>query len=152
MTTKNPYHPPYLGVAYYPEAWPEEEMAKDIAQMKDAGIHVARMGEFAWSKMEPREGEFHFEWLHRVINALADAGIATILGTPTATPPIWLSRKYPNIMKENETGRRRQHGGRRHCCSNNPHYRAASARIVEAMAKEVGENENVIGWQIDNEI
>ncbi|MBQ8441266.1 MAG: beta-galactosidase [Clostridia bacterium] len=152
MTKKNSYHPPYLGVAYYPEAWPEEEMAKDIAKMKEAGINVARMGEFAWSKMELREGEFHFEWLHRVINALADAGIATILGTPTATPPIWLSRKYPDIMKENETGRRRQHGGRRHCCSNNPHYRAASARIVEAMAKEFGENENVIGWQIDNEI
>ena len=61
------YRPPYLGVAYYPEDWPEEEMANDIAKMKDAGINVARVGEFAWSKMEPREGEFHFEWLHRVI-------------------------------------------------------------------------------------
>jgi beta-galactosidase GanA len=127
-------------------------MEKDIARTKEAGINVARIAEFAWSKMEPVEGEFHFAWLHRVIDALAKEGIATILGTPTATPPIWLSRRYPDIMREEENGRRRQHGGRRHCCSNNPHYRAASARIVEAMAKEFGQDENVIGWQIDNEI
>ena len=146
------YRPPYLGVAYYPEDWPEEEMANDIAKMKDAGINVARVGEFAWSKMEPREGEFHFEWLHRVIDALADAGIATVLGTPTATPPIWLSRQHPDVMREQENGRHLRHGGRRHCCSNNPNYRDASARIVEAMAKEFGQDENVIGWQIDNEI
>lgn len=146
------YKPPYLGVAYYPEDWPEDEMAKDIAKMKDAGINVARIGEFAWSKMEAEEGKFTFEWLHRVIDSLAEAGIATILGTPTATPPIWLSRRSPEVMFEQENGRRRQHGGRRHCCSNNSEYRAASARIVEAMAKEFGDDENIIGWQIDNEI
>ncbi len=146
------YKPLYLGVAYYPEDWAEDEMAKDIAKMKDAGINVARVGEFAWSKMEPRENEYNFEWLHRVVDSLAEAGIATVLGTPTATPPIWLSRKHPDIMMEYESGRRSQHGGRRHCCSNNPNYRAASARIVEEMAKEFGKDRNVIGWQIDNEI
>ncbi len=146
------YKPPYLGVAYYPEDWPEEELERDAAKMVDAGIRVARVAEFAWSRMEPVEGEYHFEWLHRVVDTLAAHGIATVLGTPTATPPIWLSKKHPDVLAEKEDGRRFQHGGRRHCCSNNPHYREASARIVEAMAKEFAADENVIGWQIDNEI
>ena len=146
------YMPPYLGCAYYPEDWPEEEMERDAAKMADAGITVARVAEFAWSRMEPAEGEYRFDWLHRVVDTLAAHGVATVLGTPTATPPIWLSQQHPDVMAENENGRRSQHGGRRHCCSNNPHYRAASARIVEAMAKEFADDENVIGWQIDNEI
>ncbi len=144
--------PPYLGVAYYPEDWDESEQEYDIAKMQEAGITVARIGEFAWHKMEPRPGEYDFAWLHRVIDRLAEAGIAVVLGTPTATPPRWLISLHPDVTVENEAGHKISHGGRRHCCSNNPHYREYSARIVEAMAREFGEDENVIGWQIDNEI
>ena len=81
----------YLGAAYYPEDWDESEQASDIVKMKEAGINIVRMGEFAWHNMEPREGEFDFEWLHRVVDRLGKAGIKTILGTPTATPPVWLT-------------------------------------------------------------
>ena len=144
--------PPYLGCAYYPEDWPVEEIEKDAAKMKATGIQVARIAEFAWSRMERTEGVFTFDWLHHVVDTLAKYGIATVMGTPTATPPIWLSRKYPDVLKENENGRREQHGGRRHCCSNNEHYREYSARIVEKMAQVFADDENVIGWQIDNEI
>ena len=146
------YNPPYFGSDYYPEDWSDEELVKDAQKMRECGMNVARIAEFAWSKMEPREGEFEFAWLHRVVDTLAAHGIATILGTPTATPPVWLGRKYPDIFLEQENGRRRQHGGRRHCCSNNPRYREYSARIVEKMAQEFADDENVIGWQIDNEI
>ena len=75
-----------------------------------------------------------------------------MLGTPTATPPRWLIRRYPDVVTEQENGRRTSHGGRRHCCSNNDHYRFYSTRIVEAMAKEFADEPGVIGWQIDNEI
>ena len=128
------FKPPYLGVAYYPEDWDEQVMYEDIAMMKKAGINVARIGEFAWSKMEKREGEFTFDWLHKVVDELGKSDIATVLCTPSATPPRWLSLKYPDIMTERENGEVRNHGARRNCCSNNPHYIEYSLRIAEEMA------------------
>lgn len=146
------YKPLYLGSAYYPEDWDVSEMPKDIAKMKEMGMNVARMAEFAWAKMEPEEGKFDFKWLHDAVDMLAANGIKSILGTPSATPPRWLSVMYPDVFYIESDGNPRSHGGRRDCCSNNPHYRYYSARIAEEMAKEFGNDENVIGWQIDNEI
>ena len=143
---------PFLGCAYYPEDWDEKEIPFDISMMKKAGIKCARIGEFAWRKMEPAEGKYDFKWLHHVVDSLKEAGIAVVMGTPTATPPIWLSKKFPAVLKRNADGTRIEHGGRRHCCSNNPDYLAASDRIVEMMGKEFGDDENIIGWQLDNEI
>lgn len=145
-------HSPFLGAAYYPEAWAEKEQEHDIALMKEAGIKVVRLAEFAWYKMEPREGEYHFEWLHNSISKLSEAGIAVILGTPTATPPQWVEEKDPDMMQLDETGIRAQHGARRNNCSNNPTYRKYAAKIVEKMAQEFGQDPHVIGWQVDNEI
>ncbi len=152
MMENNKFMPPYLGVAYYPEDWDDSEQEYDISKMKEAGINVARIAEFAWHKMEPRPGEYDFEWLHSVVNKLGEAGIAVVMGTPTATPPRWLSKLYPDVFTEYENGRRASHGGRRHCCSNNPHYREYSARIVQRMGEEFGNDPYIIGWQIDNEI
>ena len=145
-------NPPYLGAAYYPEDWPDTEIDYDIQKMKEAGINTARIGEFAWKKMEPKPGQYDFAWLHRVVNKLGEAGIAVVMGTPTATPPKWLSNMYPDVMTVNAADRKASHGGRRHCCSNNPDYRKYSALIVEAMAKEFGDDPYIVGWQIDNEI
>jgi len=148
----NKYKPPFVGVAYYPEDWDESCLEYDISMMKKAGFNVARVAEFAWTKMEKTEGVFTFDWLHRVVDALGEAGIATILCTPSATPPRWLSVKHPDVFAESENGAVQNHGGRRHCCSNNPNYIKYSLRIAEEMAKEFADDENVIGWQIDNEI
>ena len=144
--------PPYLGAAYYPEDWDPSEADRDIEKMLSVGINVARIGEFAWHKMEPADGEFDFGWLHETVDRLRKAGIGVILGTPTATPPIWLTKKYPDMLVEYKNGRVMQHSGRRHACSNHPEYLKYSARIVEKMAQEFGRDEAVIGWQIDNEI
>ncbi len=143
---------PMLGAAYYPEAWPDDQIPADIEKMKQAGIHAVRIGEFAWHKMEPKNGEYHFEWLHDVIEQLQQAGIAVILGTPSATPPIWLEELDPEMRLLDDVGLRHDHGGRRHCCSNNPTYRQHCVRIAEKMAQAFGSHPNVIGWQIDNEI
>ncbi len=143
---------PWLGVAYYPEDWPEENIESDIRRMKALGISAARIAEFAWHRMEPRPGEFDFSFFHRVVDKLGEAGIAVVLGTPTATPPQWLGRLYPDIFAEKENGRVMQHGGRRHCCSNNAHYNDYCMRIVERMAQEFADDPHVVGWQIDNEI
>ena len=143
---------PWLGVAYYPEDWPEEEIDGDIRRMKEIGVNAVRIAEFAWHRMEPRPGEFDFSFFHRVVDRMGEAGIAVVLGTPTATPPRWLSRLYPDVFAERENGRQAAHGGRRHCCSNNAHYNAYCMRIVEKMAQEFADDSHVVGWQIDNEI
>ena len=143
---------PFLGCAYYPEDWDDGQLDYDIGMMLKAGIACARIGEFAWRKMEPAPGRYEFGWLHRVVDALGKAGIAVVLGTPTATPPVWLGEAHPDVFVRLENGTRAQHGGRRHCCSNNPHYLAACDGIVRAMGREFGGDPNVIGWQLDNEI
>ena len=143
---------PFLGCAYYPEDWNESEIEKDIAKMRKAGISCVRLAEFAWHKMEPTENEYNFTWLHNVIDKLYDNGISVILGTPTATPPRWLSKKYPDIFIINESGVSRSFGGRCDCCSNNAHYLEACDKIVKKMGEEFGSDKNVIAWQIDNEV
>lgn len=140
-----------LGAAYYPEHWPEERWPEDIRLMQTAGFTVVRMAEFAWSTLQSSAEEFDFDWLERAISLLADQGIASILGTPTAAPPAWLIQKHPDLLAVDENGRRVQFGNRCHYCVNSPEFHSATQRIVEAMAKRFGKNAHVIGWQIDNE-
>jgi len=140
------------GADYYPEAWPESQWEKDAAMMREAGINVVRMGEFAWVKMEPQEGHFDFAWLDRAIELLSAHGIRTVLGTPTASPPAWLYAKYPGIAAMDATGVRYRFGSRRNYCIHSPDFFSATTRIVTAMAEHFKSNAAVIGWQIDNEL
>ena len=142
----------YYGAAYYPEDWPEENIDQDIEMMKEAGVNVVRMAEFAWFKMEPEEGKYNFDWLHRVIDKLHSNGIDVILGTPTATPPAWLAEKHPEMYRVTQDGTRLHHGGRRDCSYTSKVYNDYCNKIVVAMAKEFGHKEGVIGWQTDNEM
>jgi beta-galactosidase len=141
----------HLGAAYYPEHWPEDRWPEDIRLMREAGLTVARLAEFAWSTLEPERGEFRFNWLERAISMLASAGIVSVLGTPTAAPPAWLVQEHPNLMAVDESGGRVQFGNRCHYCVNSPEFHAATRRIVSAMAERFGNNPHVIGWQLDNE-
>ena len=143
--------PPYLGAAYYPETWPLSYIPEDIELMQGAGCNVMRLGEFAWYRMEPKEGEYDFTWLHEAVDKMAEKGILTVMCTPTCTPPRWLSVKYPEILSVDAEGRVFPHGSRRQYCPNNPIYREYTARIVAKMAEEFGNDEHVIAWQIDNE-
>jgi beta-galactosidase len=140
-----------FGVDYYPEQWPESYWEDDARRMREAGVKVVRMAEFAWYLMEPREGTYDFSLFDRAIDVLARHGIQTILGTPTATPPKWLTQKYPETLAVSSSGQRVSDQTRRHYCYNSPLYRQLSRRIVEAMAGHFKDNPHVIGWQIDNE-
>src|SRR5215475_11687475 len=86
---------PLLGTAWYPEQWPESRWEADLALMQQAGVHMVRVGEFAWSRMEPEEGHYDLDWLDHAITAAAKHGIYSVVGTPTEAPPAWLTRKYP---------------------------------------------------------
>ena len=140
-----------LGACYYPEHWPEEWWAKDAQRMRELGIAYVRIGEFAWSRCEPRREEFAWGWLDRAIDALAAAGLKIVLGTPTATPPKWLMDEYPEIQPTDEEGRPRGFGSRRHYTFSSQAYRRESARIVEALAGRYGRHPALVGWQTDNE-
>lgn len=143
--------PMRFGVCYYPEQWPEDRWAADAAAMVDLGLGLVRIGEFAWAKMEPSRGSFEWAWLDRAIETLSSAGLGIVLGTPTATPPVWLMREHPEIMSVGGDGRRRAYGSRRHTCPTSARFRDESARIVSAMVDRYGEDEGVVAWQIDNE-
>ncbi len=140
-----------LGTAWYPEQWPESRWEQDLQLMEAAHIKMVRVAEFAWSAMEPSEGHYEFGWLDRAIEMAAKHGIVTVLGTPTATPPAWLTYKYPDTLRIEESGQRAIHGNRAHGNVTSPRYLQLCRQIAEQMANHFGHNPNVVGWQIDNE-
>jgi beta-galactosidase len=140
-----------LGVCYYPEHWPESWWQQDAERMFSIGIRHVRIGEFAWSRLEPQAGQFTWGWLDRVMDVLGAAGLKVVLGTPTATPPKWLVDQHPDIIPYDIDGKPRGFGSRRHYSFSSDTYRRESARIVEAMAKRYGEHPALSGWQTDNE-
>lgn len=140
-----------IGVCYYPEHWPESLWEDDARRMCDLGIEYVRIGEFAWSKLEPKRGYFQFEWLDRAIQLLGSHGLKIILGTPTATPPKWLVNEMPDMLPVDAQGNVRGFGSRRHYSFAHEGYRKESARIVEILAKRYGSNEHIVAWQTDNE-
>lgn len=141
----------HYGCDYYPEHWPESRWADDARLMREAGFNVARIGEFAWAKMEPRQGIFDWVWLDQVIGILADHDIEVVLGTPTAAPPPWLTTAHPEILPRDQHRRTRHAGSRHHYCPNSPIYRDHTQRIVTNLAERYGHDHRVIGWQTDNE-
>lgn len=139
------------GTCYYPEHWDEALWADDARRMVEAGLTWVRIGEFAWSRLESRPGEFTWDWLDRAIEVLGAAGLKVVLGTPTATPPRWMADKHPDMFAVDVDGKPRGFGSRRHYCFSHEGYRAESARIVEIFAKRYGGNPHVAAWQTDNE-
>jgi beta-galactosidase len=140
-----------LGVAYYPEQWPRERWELDASLMADAGLSIARIGEFAWARLEPRRGAFDFDWLDEAIGILAERGLEVVLGTPTAAPPAWLVEEHPEILPQRADGQVK-FGHRRHYCPNQPAFHAATEAIVAALAERFGRDGRVLGWQVDNEL
>ncbi|MEL6875161.1 MAG: beta-galactosidase [Pseudomonadota bacterium] len=140
-----------LGCCYYPEHWPEDMWAEDAARMVDIGLSQVRIGEFAWSRIEPQPGQYDWDWLDRAIATLGDAGLEIILGTPTATPPKWLVDRIPDMVAVDADGKPRGFGSRRHYCFSHAGYRKECERIVTAMAERYGQHEAIAAWQTDNE-
>lgn len=154
MSQKQRYQWPHMtmGACYYPEQWDESLWENDLCRMLSAGISVIRVGEFAWSKIEPREGEFTFAFFDRFLALAHRKGMKVIFGTPTVTPPAWLTETYPEVLNARRDGVLYRHGGRRHYNYNSPVYRMFCARVVEQMAIHLGHHPAIVGWQIDNEL
>ena len=141
-----------VGVYYYPEAWPESQWARDMANIRKLDMEFVHMGEFAWYFMEPQEGNYQFDWLEKNVALAAKNGLKVVLCTPSATPPIWLTRAHPEILMVDAKGSTMQHGGREQADWNSPLYREYVTKIDTELAKRFGNDPRVWGWQIDNEL
>ncbi|MCY0093950.1 beta-galactosidase [Hoeflea ulvae] len=140
-----------LGVCYYPEHWPETRWAEDAARMAALGLTFVRIGEFAWSRLEPKRGAYDFDWLRRAIDTLHAAELKVVLGTPTATPPKWLVDEMPDMLPVGADGLVRKFGSRRHYDFSHDGYLEECKRITLALAKAFGTHPGVVAWQTDNE-
>lgn len=140
-----------LGAAWYPEQWPESRWNADLDLMQKAHMHVVRVGEFAWTALEPAEGKYELGWLEHAINLAGQHGIYVILGTPTAGPPVWMATKYPDILITQANGKQYTGSTRNHYNWNSDRYKRFVREMDEQLSKRFGHNPWVIGWQIDNE-
>ena len=142
-----------LGVCYYPEHWPQAWWPRDAARMKALGLTYVRIGEFAWSRLEPEPGRYECDWLDRAISVLGDAGLKVVMCTPTATPPKWLVDAHPDILPVDPgSGRVRGFGSRRHSDFSSDTWLSEALRITKMLAGRYGDNHHVVGWQTDNEL
>lgn len=141
------------GGDYNPEQWLDRPdiLAQDIEMMKKAGVNTVTLGVFSWSVIEPREGEFHFEWLDKIMDDLYAAGIYTVLATPSGARPAWLDEKYPEAMRTTTAGVKNLHGVRHNHCMSSPEYRRLVREMDTRLAKRYGKHPGLLIWHISNE-
>lgn len=142
---------PSLGVCYYPEHWDESRWPVDLHEMRTLGLTYVRVGEFAWSRLEPGPGKLDFSWLLRFLELAHREGLRVVVGTPTGSPPKWLVDAMPDMLSVDENGSTRAFGSRRHYCFSHEGYREECRRIVTRLGQAVGAHPAVHAWQIDNE-
>ena len=141
-----------IGVDYYPEQWDRSLWERDAEIMARTGVKIVRLAEFAWSRLEPQDGVFNFEWLDDVIRIFSRFAIGIVLGIPTNCPPLWMYEQYPDIVQVDPDGKPKQLGIRGHRCLNNDNFRRYAYRITEQMVRRYGSNQAIVAWQIDNEL
>lgn len=142
----------WLGVDYYPEQWDSSLLESDLDTIVELGANVIRIGEFSWHLMEKKEGMYDFSFFDHVIAKAKEKNLKVIMGTPTATIPAWLAKKYPDILSEFEDGRKRSFGGRHVYCFNNAHMYEYSEKIIRELIGHYKDEDAIVAWQIDNEI
>ncbi|MGF2054710.1 beta-galactosidase [Vagococcus fluvialis] len=138
------------GVAYYIEYMPYDRLQEDIKMMKDANINVVRIAESTWSTYEPQENIFEFSSVKKVIDAMHEAGISVIIGTPTYAIPTWMAKGYPEVMITDKEGKRK-YGTRQIFDYTHPTFRYFAERIIRKLVSLTADHPAVIGFQVDNE-
>ena len=139
-----------FGAAYYDEYMPYDRLQQDVAMMKKAGINTVRIAESTWSTCEPQEGVFDFSHVERVMDAMEEAGINVIIGTPTYAIPTWMVKSHPDVMAETVNGRG-IYGARQIMDITHPVYRFYAERVIRKLMECTAHRKCVIGFQVDNE-
>ena len=139
------------GGDYNPEQWPPDVWDEDVALMRRAGVNLVSVGVFAWSRLEPEEGRYTFDWLDGVLGLLDAGGVKVALATPTASPPPWFSLAHPDALPVRADGTRLLHGSRDTYCASAPAYREACRRIARELARRYADHPAVALWHVHNE-
>ncbi|MFI6015337.1 beta-galactosidase [Streptomyces sp. NPDC051243] len=139
------------GGDYNPEQWPEEVWAEDVRLMREAGVNMVSVNIFSWALLEPREGEYDFSRLDRILALLHDNGIAADLATPTAAPPAWFFKAHPEALPVDRDGRGLSYGSRQTFCPSSPAYREAALRIAGELGRRYADHPAVVMWHVHNE-
>ncbi|MEL0456951.1 beta-galactosidase [Flavobacteriaceae bacterium SZ-1-7] len=140
-----------VGAYYYPEHWEPSQWNRDLKKMADMGFEFTHFAEFAWAQLEPQEGVYDFDWLDKAVDIAAKNNLKVIMCTSTATPPVWLVRKYPEVLLTREDGTKLDHGSRQHASFSNEFYRKYALKMIAKLAKHYGNDNRIMGWQLDNE-
>jgi len=141
----------YFGGDYNPEQSPREVWEDDIRLMQEARVNLVTVGVFSWSRIQPAEGRFDWEWLDTILGKLHDAGIGVDLATATASPPPWAIVAYPDILPVDENGRTLYPNSRQHYAPTSSSYRRLAAELVEAIAGRYAHHPAVVMWHVNNE-
>lgn len=140
-----------VGAYYYPEHWDSSQWERDLKQMSEMGFEFTHFAEFAWAQLEPHEGEYDFSWLDKAVELADKYHLKVIMCTSTATPPVWLVRKHPEVLKQHENGTQMDHGSRQHASFSSNYYRQYSLKMIKKLAEHYGYDSRIMGWQLDNE-
>ncbi|MBX9243681.1 beta-galactosidase [Actinotalea ferrariae] len=140
------------GGDYNPEQWPLATRVEDVELMREAGVNLVSVAIFSWAMLEPREGEYDWEWLDDVLDRLHGAGIRVALATATASPPPWLTRYHPEILPELADGTVLHQGGRQAYRVSSPVLREYALRMTRRMAERYGQHPALALWHVDNEL
>lgn len=141
-----------MGTDYYPEHWDKSMWEEDLERMLETGIEVIRVAEFSWNKFEPKEGEYTWDFFDEFLDLCKKKGMRVIFCTPTATPPAWMTDKYPEVLNARQDGVLYRHGARRHYNYNSLIYQRFTRELTERMGEHYAKHPAIIGWQLDNEI
>jgi beta-galactosidase len=139
------------GGDYNPEQWSPEVWQEDVALMQQAGVNLVTLALFAWARLEPRPGDYDWDWLDQIMNLLHAHGIHVCLGTATPSPPPWLIKLHPDILPVTAAGVRLGPGSRRHYCPHSHAYRTYAVRLVTQIADRYGQHPALALWHVDNE-
>ena len=137
-----------FGADYHPEQWPEETWRTDVELMRRAGVNLVTVGASAWSRLEPAEGEYDFDWLEDALDLLTDNGISVILATPTAYPPPWFALRHPDAVAVDGHGTALSSGSRGTYCVASPAFRSACLRITRELATRFRHHPALAMWQV----
>lgn len=140
-----------VGAYYYPEHWDESQWDRDLKKIADMGFEFTHFAEFAWAQLEPKEGVYDFNWLDKAVELADKHSLKVIMCTSTATPPVWLVRKHPEVLIKHEDGTTMDHGARQHASFSNEYYRDYAQNMIAELAKHYGQDKRIMGWQLDNE-
>ena len=141
----------FYGGDYNPEQWPEEVWHEDVRLMNEAGVNLVSLGIFSWAKLEPRHGEYTFDWLDRIMDLLAEHGVCVDLATATASPPAWMARWHPESLAQDVDGSRFSPGARQHYCPNSVVYRERAAALTRQLAARYKDHAALVMWHVNNE-